>query len=107
MAKIYIPSEYLNKQCYIVNNDYIRVYDTTYTNQSNVVYDIYFKNDYMIKRNSANYNSNTLCDMINTYTDEIYYRHDFSTILWLFIGLCLVIFLIPIKTVFRFFKRFN
>lgn len=107
MSKIYVPTEYLNKPCYVVNNDYIRVYNTINNNNYNVVYDIYFKNDYMIKESTANYSSSTRCDFINTYTDDIYYRYDFDKIILIF--LFVVVFCVgpPIKIFFRLFRRFR
>lgn len=101
--KIYVPSEYVDN-CNVVNNGYIR----SYTNDSKTEWtDIYINQDYMLKEGSNQYGSNVVCDNINEYTDSIYYRTDFNNILWLFIGLCLVIFKIPLKILFRMFRRFN
>lgn len=106
MSKIYLPTQYLNKPCYVVNNDYIRVYESTNNNYQNTVYDIYFKNDYMVRRNSSSYSSNTLCDNINTYTDEVFYRYDYDKSLISFAILFLFIIVVPFKlTIFRFFRR--
>ena len=106
MSKIYLPSSYLNKPCYLVNNDYIRVYSTT-NSQNNVVYDIYFKNDYMIKQGTASYSTSTQCDRINTYTDVIYYRYDFDKILITLLIFCIFTLLIPLKVILRLFRRFR
>lgn len=106
MAKVYLPTEYLNKPCYVVNNDYIRVYNSL-NNSNNIVYDVYFKNDYMIRRGTSSYSSSTQCDNINTYTDEIYYRYDFDKILFLFLGLCIVFFYPGFKLFLRLFRRFR
>lgn len=106
MSKIYLPTDYLNKPCYVVNSDYIRVYNSTNSN-NNTVYDIYFKNDYMIKQGTANYSSNTICDHINTYTDEVYYRYDFHNILFIFLSLCIIFFAPGFKLFFRMFRRFR
>lgn len=103
---IYLPTEYLNKPCYVVNNGYIRVYDTIRTNQPNVVYDIYINQDYMVKKGIANYSSSTLCDTLNTYTDDVYYRTDLDSILIIFLIMCIFCFLIPIKVFTRLFRRF-
>lgn len=105
MSKIYLPSEYINKQCKIVNNGYIRVYETTNNNQTNVVYDIYVNQDYMVKKTNANYNSNTLCDTLNTYTDDWYYRVDLHNILICILILFIFITLIPFRIFIQFFKR--
>lgn len=105
MSKIYLPSEYVNKPCKIVNNEYIRVYDTINVNQSNVVYDIYVKQDYMIKKSTANYNNNTICDTLNTYTNDWYYRTDFFDILGCILILSIFAILVPGQIFFHFFKR--
>lgn len=104
MSKIYVPSEYLNKPCYQVNNNYIRVFETT-NRSDNTVYDIYVNQDYQVRRNTASYSSSTYCDNINTYTDEIYYRTDFDKILIIFIILCFICFGFPIKLFRRLFRR--
>lgn len=106
MSKIYIPTEYLNKPCYVINNGYIRVYNTTHSS-NNTVYDIYINQDYMIKRTTAGYSSSTICDTSNIYTDDIYYRTDFDKIIVIFICLCIFCFLLPLKVFCRFFRRFN
>lgn len=105
MSKIYIPSQFLDKSCKIVNNDYIRVYDTTNLNQSNVVYDIYVNQDYMIKQSTANYSASTVCDTLNTYTDDWFYRVDLHNILTCILILSIFLILIPFQIFFRLFKR--
>lgn len=106
MSKIYVPTDYLNKPCYVVNNDYIRVYNSI-NNNYNVVYDIYFNNDYMIRESTASYSSSTRCDNINTYTDDIYYRTDFYKILLIFIIFAYICYWLPWKILCRLFRRFN
>lgn len=105
MAKVYLPTQYLNKPCYVINDNYIRVYNTINLNQQNVVYDVYFRSDYLVRQTTATYNSNTLCDTINTYTDTIYYRYDISDILLIFFILFLFIFMLPYKIFSRVFGR--
>lgn len=106
MSKIYVPTEYLDKPCYTINNGYIRVYDTINGN-SNKVYDIYLNQDYMVKEGTANYSSNTQCINPNLITDEIYYRTDFDRILIILLIMCVFCFLIPLKLFLRFFRRFS
>lgn len=81
MAKIYVPSQYINKPCYVINNGYIRVYDTINTNIQNNITDIYINQDYMLKKGTASYSTYTLCDDFNTYTNDYVYRVDFANIL--------------------------
>lgn len=106
MSKIYLPQEFLNKPCYVINNDFIRVYETT-NQYNNIVYDVYFKNGYMIKQNRTSFNDNTNCDKINTYTSDIYYRYDIADSLVIFVILCYIFFIIPIKVFTRWFRRFK
>lgn len=107
MSKIYLPSEFLGKPCYIINSDYIRVYNSI-NSTNNTVYDIYFKNDYMVKRSTSNYSTSTLCDSYNVFTDNIIYRYDFSNSLICFSIMFLFIIFIPLRlTFFRIFRRFR
>lgn len=106
MSKIYLPAEYLNKPCYVINNGYIRAYETINA-RDNVVYDIYVNQDYMVKQSTASYSDYTVCDTSNTYTSNILYRVDFMNIL-----VCIIILLffsigIPFKLLTRFFRRFR
>ena len=104
MSKIYLPTEYLNKPCYIINNDYIRVYNTV-NPRDNVVYDIYINQDYMIKQSIASYSDYTVCDSINTFTDDVYYRTDLDKILIIYLILSIFMFYIPLKLCASFYKR--
>ncbi len=107
MSKIYVPTEYLNKPCYQINNGYIRVFDTINNNQQNTVYDIYVNQDYMIRTSTSNYSYNTYCDRENTFTDDIYYRTDFPFILLTFFLLVLICFYFPFRLITRLFPRWR
>lgn len=104
MSKIYLPTEYLNKPCYVINNDYIRVYNTINA-RDNVVYDIYINQDYMVKQSTASYYDTTVCDSINTFTDDVYYRADLDKILIIYLILSIFMFYIPLKLCASFYKR--
>lgn len=105
MSKIYLPSEYLSKPCYQVNQNYIRVFETTNMNTQNTIYDIYINQDYQIKQGTTNFSSSTQCDTLNTYTDDIFYRTDFDKILLIFIILFIFIINFPVKLFKRIFRR--
>lgn len=107
LSKIYLPTEYLNKPCYVINNGYIRVYETISNSYSNKVYDVYINQDYMVKQTTANFSSNTVCDNLNEYTDNFYYRVDIDKVLVIFLILVIVVVICPTKIVLRFFKRFS
>ena len=71
MAKIYLPTNLLNSQCKVVNNDYIRVYtNNNYTSWT----DVYFKSGYYLKSGQSNYPNTVTCDNLNTFTDNIFLR---------------------------------
>lgn len=106
MAKVYLPTEYLNKPCYQVYNDYIRVWNST-DYDSNTYYDVYFKNDYLVKQGKNSFSSHQACDSLNTYTDVIYYRYDFDKIIFLFLSLCIIFFYPGFKIFLRMFRRFR
>ncbi len=104
MSKIYIPSEYLNSPCKVVNANYIRAY----TNQNLTDYvDIYFNQDYMLRTGYSNYGYSGTCDSLNTYTDDFWYRQDFDKSLTCFLIIFIFVFVLPFKVLFRFFRRFN
>ncbi len=105
MSKIYVPTEYLGKPCYTINNGYIRVYDTINYNSSNKVYDIYINQDYMVKSSTSSYSNSTQCVDYNLITDEIYYRTDFADILLIFSILILFGFGFGISLFRRLFRR--
>lgn len=106
MSKVYLPTEYLNKPCYQVNYDYIRVWNSTNSN-NNTYYDVYFKNDYLVKQGYSGFSSYQVCDTLNTYTDVIYYRYDFDKIIFLFLSLCIIFFYPGFKIFLRMFRRFR
>lgn len=102
MSKIYLPTEYLNSPCKVINNGYIRAY----TNSSLSEYvDIYLNQDYMLKQGTYNYGYSGQCDTINTYTDNFYYRIDFPNILFMFFIFVLFGIYLPFRIIRRFYKK--
>lgn len=102
MSKIYLPTEYVNSSCKVINNGYIRAY----TNSSLTEYvDIYINQDYMLREGTNNYGYTGLCDTINTYTDDFYYRTDFPNILFMFLVFVLFAIYIPFNIIRRFYKK--
>lgn len=100
MSKIYIPTDYLDSPCIIQNNGYMRAY--TNSQLTNYV-DIYYQNNYALKQGQSNYGYTGVCDSINTYTDDFYYRIDFDKILIGFFILSIFIIFIPLKIVSKLF----
>lgn len=102
MSKIYLPSEYVNSPCKVINNGYIRAY----TNSSLTDYvDIYLNQDYMLKQGTYSYGYSGQCDTINTYTDNFYYRTDFPDILLMFSIFVLFGIYLPFRIIRRFYKK--
>lgn len=109
--KIYVPN-LENYQCvYVRSNDIIRAYFQKPQNNSTVTYrDYYINSNYIYtdgEQSFSNYTSLPTCLNNTNLTSEVYYRNDFDSILVMFICLCLIFFYIPIKILFRLFRRFN
>lgn len=102
MSKIYLPTEYVNSSCKVINNGYIRVY--TNSGLTNYV-DIYVNQDYMIREGYNNYGYSGQCDTINIYTDDFYYRVDFPDILFMFLVFVIFAFYIPFNIIRRLYKK--
>ena len=87
MAKIYLPTNLLNSECKVVNNDYIRVYtNNNYTSWT----DVYFKSGYYLKSGQSNYPNTVSCDNLNTFTDNIFYRYDCANSLLIFFNILII-----------------
>ena len=104
MSKIYLPTEYINSPCKVINNGYIRAY----TNSSLTEYvDIYLNQDYMLREGTYSYGYSGQCDSLNTYTDNFYYRTDFPDILLMFTIFVLFGIYLPFKIIRRFYKKWE
>lgn len=104
MSKIYLPSDYVNMPCKVINNGYIRVFSS---NAYTEYFDIYVNQNYMVKHGTSNYGQNVVCDTLHEYTDDVYYRNDFDSILIIVLIMSIFMFLIPLKIVLRLFRRFR
>lgn len=100
--KIYVPQNYVNN-CNVFNDNYIR----SYTNSSHTEWvDIYYKDNYALKSGSTNMsNPSVICDTLNIYTDNVYYRYDFDKILVMFMILLIFCFYFPFRIISRMFGR--
>ena len=104
MSKIYLPTEYVNSSCKVINNGYIRAF----TNSSLTNYvDIYINQDYMIREGTYSYGYSGECDSLNTYTDNFYYRTDFPDILLMFSIFVLFGIYLPFRIIRRFYKKWK
>lgn len=110
MTKVFVP-DLTNYQCFVMNADYIRAYRQIPTYNSTIDYtDYYFKNNYYERTGQqtfSNYTNLPSCINSNELTDNFYYRYDFDKILIIFLIAAIIIIYLPIKILFRFFRRFN
>lgn len=109
MSKVFVPS-YENNNCLVIqNNNTIRVYDNRPTQNSNVHYKDYYINSHYLEvegtQNFSQYATLPVCMNSNNITTEYFYRSDFMEILVIFLIMCYFIFLLPLKVIFRLFKR--
>lgn len=108
---IYVP-DLKNYKCFVVRSDeIIRAYEEVPKNNMEVNYrDYYYNSNYLYNdgiQSFSTYTTLPTCLDNSVLTTEVYYRNDFDSILFIFICLCLIFFYIPIKILFRFFRRFN
>lgn len=70
MATIYLPSDYIDN-CNVIHSDFIRSYlDSSYTSWV----DIYIHQDYMLQFGSSSVAESVVCDDLNSYTSNEYYK---------------------------------
>ena len=107
----YLPTQYINNNYkYRLNGDYYTIitdqncytqYSTTYCD----CYNIYPKLDYIVSEStSCNYNV-TNYTTSSSFTDNFYYRVDFSNILVMFLIMSIFIIFIPIKIFSKIFRK--
>ena len=106
---IYVP-DLENYKCFVVkDSNTIRAYKEIPVLNEEVSYrDYYIHSDYMFNDSSEIITENLpVCIDNNSLTNEVYYRVDFYKSMIIFFIFCIFCFYIPIKIVFRFFRRFN
>lgn len=101
MANIYIPDQYINN-CNVIYPSFIRSYlDNSYTDYV----DIFFKSDYYLQRGTDTSGITPLCDNLNSFTTDVWYRYDISHILIIFLILTIFVVYLPYKIYSRVFGR--
>lgn len=101
MAKIYVPINYKDN-CNVFYDNYIR----SFTNDSRTEWiDVYYKDNYAEKIGYSQYPQNIVCDTVNTYVSDFYYRYDITNILICFLILALILVYFPIRLFSRLFGR--
>lgn len=110
MNNIYLPEDTTYNKCYVVQNEnVIRGYDRVPSNNTNYNYrDYYINSNYIYKDGTGQWSSYTtlpICLDNSAITNDFYYRNDIADILLIFVILFIFIVYIPIKIVFRIFKK--
>lgn len=105
--KIYLPDT--SYACYVVrDSNTIRAYETMPSINSNVNYtDYYVNSHYMFNNGTQNFNQYSTLPVCSgaTFTDNVFYRNDFDSILIIFFILLLICFYFPYRIISRMFGR--
>lgn len=108
----YMPNEYINSNYkYKLNNDYYTIitnnncytqYNSTYCD----CYSVYPKLDYLVSEVSS-CNATNVTSYVDSshFTNDIYYRIDFSNILIMFLIMSIFIVYIPLKLFSKIFRK--
>lgn len=114
MNNIYLPVDDVNDfACYsVIDKDTIRAYRTQPQNESSSEYvDFYINSHYLQKTGTqtwGQWSSNLpICTSKYSFTNNYYYRNDFSSILFIFTIFAIFGIMIPIKIFCRLFRRFD
>ena len=110
MDYIYLPSDNIYDQCYVVQSEgVIRAYDRAPNYNSIYNYrDYYIKSNYIYRDGTGQWNQYStlpICLDSSLITHDFYYRTDFWSICIIFMTLFFFIFFIPFKLFQRFFRR--
>lgn len=112
MKNIYLPIENVNDfACYsVLDKDTIRAYYTQpqLDSSSNYV-DFYINSHYLQKTGTQSWgqwnNSLPTCLSKSSFTNDVYYRNDFDSVLIIFLILFIFIIVLPYKIMSRAFGR--
>ena len=107
---IYVPD--LNYKCYVVQSEgVIRAYEETPQYNTDINYrDYYINSSYIYKdgyQSFGTYSTIPTCLDTSVLTNDFYYRLDLDSILIIFTIFSIFTILLPIKILFRLFRRFN
>lgn len=112
MKNIYLPIENLNDfACYsVIDKDTIRAYKTQPQLESSSEFvDFYINSHYLQKTGTQSWGQwNTSlppCVSKSSFTNDVYYRNDFDSILIIFLILFIFIIVLPYKIMSRAFGR--
>lgn len=105
---IFLPST--NYACYVTRDsgNTIRAYETMPRQNTIVSYtDYYVNSHYLYSNGTQTFGTNTILPtcMGATFTDSVYYRNDFDSILLMIFLLLIICFYFPFKIISRMFGR--
>lgn len=106
---IYMPN-LEDYECFVVQNeDVIRAYEETPTQNSTINYrDYYINANYIYKdgtQNFSQYATVPICLTRDVLTNDFYYRNDLDSILIIFLIMCIFGIYLPIRLFMKLFKR--
>lgn len=105
--KTYLYSDLINNNyLYQKEADYIKIYKDCDNNQCTCV-NVYPYFDYLRTDNYSCNINNIISVPVSSFSDNIFYRIDLSSILFIFLVFCFVIIFCPLKILLRFFRRFD
>lgn len=109
--KIYVPDLSSYKCVYMYQNNVLRAYKQIPSYNTEIDYtDFFIENHYLYRDGTQSFSSySTLpnCLSSSVLTNDFYYRTDFADICIIFLIFSIFILYLPIKVIFRFFRRFN
>lgn len=100
---IYVPTDLINKDCYVIENGLIKVFNTidnSENNATNIVYNVLPFQDYQSYITYESYSNDVLCSS-DSFTDNFVYRVDFPKILFMFVIFFFIIIYIPYKIIYK------
>lgn len=108
---IYVP-DVENYKCFVVvNSETIRAYEKIPTINTAVNYrDYYINSNYLYEdgiQEFGRYTTLPVCLDPSFLTSDFWYRNDLDSILLIFLILSIFIVYLPLKIVFRIFRRFT
>lgn len=106
---IYVPDTE-NYKCFVVQNEQvIRAYTSIPRNNTTIEYrDYYLQSNYIYKdgqQTFSQYATLPICLEENIVTTDYFYRNDIDSILVCLLIMSIFIIVVPLKIIFRFFRR--
>lgn len=103
---IYVP-DIEHYECFTMHDNYIRAYHSGVNEIGDYVpyTDYYYNSNYYSNNGFELIEKIPVCLPADKLTTEVYYRVDFYKILIIFFILAFIIFYVPLRILFKFFKK--